>query len=66
MLPLRFAVQVTSSSTFGDDGEQLMLLTTGAATDACTVTVVEALSLPAVLVAVTEIVLLPAVLKLVV
>ena len=52
--PLRVAVQVTDSATFGEDGEQLMLSITGAWTAAATVRVMESLSLPAALVTVSE------------
>ena len=54
-------MQVTVSFTVGDEGVQLMLLITGAAT---TVTVVESLSLPPPLPTVSKTVLLPAELQL--
>lgn len=54
-------MQVTDWSTLGDDGEQLMLLISGAS---MTVKEVELLSLPPPLLTVSETVLLPAELQL--
>ena len=54
--PLKVAVQVTDSSTVGEDGEQLMLSIAGCTT---TVTVTEWVSLPAALATVSEMVRSP-------